>query len=305
MMRIIIPGGSGLIGRELVNSLVQKGYETVVLSRSPERVKGLPEGSYAEKWDGESAEGWGHLADGAKAIINLAGASIGDKRWTDERKKLIINSRLQSTQAVIEAIEQAKTKPEVLIQGSAVGYYGSRGDEELTEESAPGDDFLAEVTTTWEAAAKPAAALTRLVYVRTGVVLTTQGGALPKMILPFKLFAGGPYGNGGMWFPWVHIEDQIRAIVWLIENEQASGAFNIAAPNIIRNRTFARTLGKVLRRPSFIPTPALALKTLLGEMSILLLGSQRASSEKLIEAGFKFKFEQPLRAIKDIVYSGK
>ncbi|MFK7801682.1 MAG: TIGR01777 family oxidoreductase [Anaerolineae bacterium] len=304
-MRIIIPGGSGLIGRELVSSLTDKGYEVVVLSRSPERVKGLPKGARAEKWDGKSAEGWGHLADGAKAIINLAGAGIGDKRWTDERKKLILDSRLLTTEAVIDAIKQAKTKPEVLIQGSAVGYYGSRGDEELTEQSAPGSDFLAEVTTAWEAAAEPAADLTRLVYLRTGVVLSTQGGALPKMILPFKLFAGGPYGNGGMWFPWIHIDDQIRATIWLMENEKAVGAFNISSPSVVRNRTFARTLGKVLSRPSFIPTPAIALNTLLGEMSVLLLGSQRTSSEKLVEAGFEFKFDQPLRAVKDIVYSEK
>ncbi|MFT5196945.1 MAG: hypothetical protein ACI85U_003985 [Candidatus Promineifilaceae bacterium] len=304
-MRIIIAGGSGLIGHELAKVLAQRGAEIIILSRSPLSLKLLPDGVRAEKWDGVSADGWGHLADGANAIINLAGAGIGDKRWSDERKELILNSRLESTKAVIEAIQQVTIKPEVLIQGSAIGYYGNRGDEELTEESAAGSDFLAEVTTAWEAAAKPAAEMTRLVFVRTGVVLSTKGGALPKMSLPFKLFAGGPYGDGGMWFPWVHIDDQIRAILWLIDHDHAVGAFNIVSPNIVRNRTFARTLGKVLRRPAFIPTPAFALKAMLGEMSILLLGSQRASANKLVEAGFKFKYEQPLRAVKDIVYSAK
>lgn len=304
-MRIIIPGGSGLIGQELTSALTKIGYEVVILSRSPTKVKGLPDGARAEEWDGASGSGWGHLADGAKAIINLAGAGIADKRWSDARKQVIINSRLDSTKAVIEAIEQAKDKPEVLIQGSAVGYYGDRGDEELTEGSSPGNDFMADVVTAWEAAAQPAADLTRLVVVRTGVVLTTKGGALPKMMLPFKLFAGGPYGNGGMWFPWIHIDDQVRAIIWLLENKKIEGIYNLASPQIVRNRTFARTIGKVLSRPAFAPAPAFALKAALGEMAAMLLNSQRTSAEKLVEAGFEFEYEQPLRALKDIIYSEK
>lgn len=304
-MRVIIPGGSGLIGRALTDQLVEKGYEVVILSRSPKKVKGLPKGATAEAWDGKSADGWAHLVDGAKAVINLAGAGIGDARWTDERKKLILDSRLESTQAVINAIDVAENKPKVLVQGSAVGFYGDRGDEELTEESASGNNFLADVTIAWEEAAKPAEAHTRVVYARTGVVLTTQGGALPKMLLPFKLFAGGPFGNGGMWFPWIHIDDEVRAIMWLVENEGVSGAVNLASPAVVRNRTFARTLGKVLGRPAFFPTPEIALKTVLGEMSALLLVSQRISADKIVDAGFEFKYEQPLRALKDIIFSEK
>ncbi len=304
-MRIIIPGGSGLIGRPLVDRLTQKGYEVIVLSRSPQKVLGLPKGASAVKWDGLTTDGWGDLVNGAKAVINLAGAGIGDKRWTAARKDLILDSRLQATKAVVQAIEEAEVKPQVLLQGSAVGFYGDRGDEELTENSAPGQDFLADVTKAWESAAKPAAEHTRLVFMRTGVVLSTQGGALPKMILPFKLFAGGPYGGGGMWFPWIHIDDQLKAMVWLLENDAAEGAFNLSSPNVVRNRTFARTLGKVLSRPAFAPTPVFALKAALGEMSILLLGSQRTNADKLVEAGFSFDFDQPLRALKDIVYSDK
>ncbi len=304
-MRIIIPGGSGLIGRQLTERLIEKGYEVVVLSRSPKSVVGLPKGATAAAWDGKTTEGWGHLADGAKAIINLAGAGIGDKRWSAERKDLILDSRLESTKAIVEAIAEANVKPEVLLQGSAIGYYGSRGDNELTEDSGPGEDFLADVTKSWESAAKAAADHTRLVYLRTGVVLTTKGGALPKILLPFNLFAGGPYGDGGMWFPWIHIDDQIRAMIWLMENDSAEGPYNLTSPGILRNRTFARVLGKVLGRPSFIPTPAFALKAALGEMSILLLGSQRANSQKLVDAGFEFKFDQPLRAVKDVVFSKK
>ncbi|MEM8860790.1 MAG: TIGR01777 family oxidoreductase [Chloroflexota bacterium] len=304
-MRVIIPGGSGLIGRVLVDKLVEKGYEVIVLSRSPEKVSDLPDGARVEAWDGETAEGWGHLVDGAKAVINLAGAGIGDSRWTEARKELILSSRLDSTQAVVDAIESAQNKPEVLLQGSAVGFYGDRADEELAENSAPGSNFLADVTVAWEKAAKPAEEHTRVVYLRTGVVLTTHGGAFPKMILPFKLFAGGPYGSGGMWFPWIHIDDEIRAIIWLMENDSASGPINLSSPSVVRNRTFARTLGKVLGRPAFFPTPAIALKTALGEMSTLLLASQRTSADKLVNAGFEFKYDQPLRAIKDVVYSEK
>ena len=304
-MRIIIPGGSGLIGRHLTEHLIEKGYEVVVLSRSPKSVVGLPKGATAAAWDGKTTEGWGLLVDGAKAIINLAGAGIGDKRWSAERKDLILDSRLESTKAIVEAIAEAKVKPEVLLQGSAIGFYGSRGDIELTEDSSPGEDFLADVTKSWESAAKPAADHTRLVYLRTGVVLTTKGGAFPKIMLPFNLFAGGPYGDGGMWFPWIHIDDQIRAMIWLMENDSAEGPYNLTSPGILRNRTFARVLGKVLGRPSFIPTPAFALKAALGEMSILLLGSQRANSQKLVDAGFEFKFDQPLRAVKDVVFSKK
>ena len=304
-MRVVIAGGSGLIGRRLVTDLTEKGYVVIVLSRSPKSVKDLPNGASAVAWDGVTTEGWGELVDGAKAVINLAGAGIGDKRWTAARKDLILDSRLQSTRAVVEAIQNAHQKPEVLLQASGVGFYGSRGDEELTEESAAGTDFLADVTKAWEHAAKPAADHTRLVTIRTGVVLSTKGGALPKLLLPFKLFAGGPYGNGGMWFPWIHIDDTVKAIIWLMENESAEGAFNLASPSIVRNRTFARVVGRVLSRPSFMPTPAFGLKAALGEMSILLLGSQRATSAKLVEAGFIFDYDQPLRALKDIIYSQK
>ncbi|MEM9774280.1 MAG: TIGR01777 family oxidoreductase [Chloroflexota bacterium] len=304
-MRIVIPGGSGLIGRVLASKLAEKGYEVIILSRSPEKVHDLPNGVSAKSWDGSTAEGWGHLADGAKAIINLAGAGIGDARWTDARKQIILDSRLESTQAVVSAIEEAKVKPEVLIQGSAVGFYGDRGDEELTEDSASGSNYLADVTVAWEKAAVPVEEHTRVVYIRTGVVLTTKGGAFPKMLLQFNLFAGGPYGNGGMWFPWIHIDDEVRAIIWLVENDAISGPINLSSPSVVRNRTFARTLGKVLGRPAFIPAPAIALKTALGEMAILLLASQRVSADKLVEAGFEFKYEQPLRALKDVVYSEK
>lgn len=304
-MRIIITGGSGLIGRALTEYLTARGHELIILSRSPRRVKGLPHGARAVEWNAKTAAGWGELADGAHAIINLAGAGIADKRWTPERKRIIVESRISAAQAVIEAVEAAENKPKVVIQASAVGYYGDRADEKVDEQSPPGSDFLADVVGKWEQAAAPLADLTRLVVIRTGVVLTTEGGALPQLMLPFKFFAGGPLGNGKQWVPWIHIEDLVRSIVWLMDNDEARGVYNLNAPNIVQNKQLAKMLGKVMGRPAFAPAPAIALKLLLGEMAAVVLGSQRAQADKLIEAGFEFDFPHPIPALKDIIYNEK
>ncbi|MDJ0752479.1 MAG: TIGR01777 family oxidoreductase [Ardenticatenaceae bacterium] len=304
-MRVLITGGSGLIGRALTPYLTAKNYEVIILSRHPQRVKGLPEGASAVEWDGKSADGWGHLADGAKAIINLAGAGIADKRWTPERKRIIVDSRISAAQAVIEAVEKAAVKPELVIQSSAVGFYGDRGDETATESSAAGSGFLADVCVKWEEAAKPLADLTRLVTIRTGVVLTTTGGALPQMMLPFKFFAGGPLGGGKQWVPWIHLDDEVRAISWLIENEDAAGVYNLSAPNIVRNKELVKIIGQALGRPSFAPAPAFALKLALGEMAAVVLESQKAIPAKLQEEGFEFQFPYPAPALKDLIYNKK
>lgn len=301
-MRVIITGGSGLIGRELTKRLSADGHEVIILSRSPERVTGLSTNARAVKWDAHTAEGWGHLADGASAIINLAGASIGDGRWTDERKKIIVQSRLNASAAVVEAVKAAENKPDVVIQASAVGYYGDRGDEILTETSAPGQDyFLSDVCVQWEKAIQPIADEVRLVIVRTGVVLTTKDGALPKMLTPFKLFAGGPFGDGQQWFPWIHIRDEVSALEFLLKNEACTGVYNLSAPGIMTNKQFAKVLGKVLNRPAFVPAPAPALKLVLGEMSALVLDGQRAVSQKLQDSGFTFEFPQAEAALQDII----
>ncbi len=306
-MRIIITGGSGLIGRELTKQLSADGHEIIILSRAPERVTGLPTNTRAVKWDAYTAVGWGELADATDtptAIINLAGASIGDGRWTDERKKTIIDSRLQATTAVVEAVEAAKNKPAVIIQASAVGYYGNRGDEILTESAAPAADyFLSDVCVQWEAAIQPVTAYedVRLVILRTGVVLTTKDGALPKMLIPFKLFAGGPFGDGQQWFPWIHIQDEVAAIMHLLQNDAAEGSYNLSAPDIMTNKQFAKALGQVLNRPSFIPAPAPALKLALGEMAALLLDGQRAVSQKLQDSGFTFAYPEVKPALRDLI----
>ena len=306
-MRIIIPGGSGLIGRPLSAKLAAAGHDVILLSRSPDRVADLPANVRAEKWDAKTVEpNWADLVDGADAIINLAGAGIADKRWTPERKRLVINSRIDSTQALVDAVSKATQRPAVFIQGSAVGYYGNRGDELLTETSAPGNDFLSDVVKKWEAAVAPVADMIRLVIARTGIVLTMQGGALPKLITPVNLMAGGPLGSGKQWMPWIHIDDQVDAMIYLLKNENTSGIYNLAAPEILQNKTFVKTLGKVLNRPTLAPpVPAFALKLLLGEMAAVVLDGQRASGQKLIDAGFEFEYPHALRALKDVVYSEK
>ena len=218
-MRVIITGGSGLIGRALVDSLAKDGHEVIVLSRKPAAVTNLPRSARAEQWDGKTSQGWGPLADGADAIVNLAGATIS-KRWSESYKQEILNSRVQAGQAVVGAIKSATKKPGVLIQSSAVGYYGPRGSEEITEEAKAGSDFLAKTCIAWEASTAEVEKLgVRRVLIRTGVVLDKTGGALPQMMLPVKLFVGGPLGGGRQYFPWIHLDDEVAAIRFLIDQQ--------------------------------------------------------------------------------------
>ena len=302
-MRIIITGGTGLIGKPLSKALAADGHEVIVLTRMPEKVKEAPAGVKLQKWDGKSAEGWGELADGAGAIINLAGAGIADKRWSQERKREIRQSRLDAGKAVMAAITAASNKPGVLIQASAVGYYGVQtGDAQVTESFSPGGDFLSKVCFDWEASTAPASKQgVRRVVIRTGVVLSNEGGAFPKQVLPFKLFAGGPVGSGKQWYPWIHIDDEVRAIQFLIANDKAEGPFNLSAPNPVTNKEFGRLIGEALGRPSFMPAPAFAMQIVFGEMAMILLEGQRAVPQRLLELGFKFKYETALAALKNLL----
>lgn len=305
-MRIIITGGTGLIGRALMHSLAQDGYEVIILSRSPRQSGPVPQTVRFVQWDGKTADGWGELADGAEAIVNLAGANIAGEgflptRWTPARKKLIIDSRVFAGKAVTEAAQRAQNKPKVIVQASAVGYYGARGDEDLSESAPPGKDFTGESCQLWEASTQEVEAMgVRRVVIRTGVVLSGDGGALPRMALPFKLFAGGPLGSGKQQFSWIHIADEVKAIRFLIENSSASGPYNLTAPNPLTNRDFARILGRVLGRPSLLPTPGFAFKIMFGEVSTVLLDGQRVVPARLLEAGFRFDYpeaENALRAV--------
>jgi uncharacterized protein (TIGR01777 family) len=302
-MRIIITGGTGLIGRALVASLVPEGHEVIVLSRSPGKAHHVPPGVQVEGWDGRSTQGWGTLADGADAIVNLAGQSIAG-RWTAARKRRIRASRLDAGQAVAQAVASARRKPRVVIQASGVGYYGPRGDELVTEETGPGRDFMSRVAVEWEAVTGPVEARgVRRVVLRIGVVLSADGGILPLMALPFRLFVGGPLGSGKQWFPWIHIDDQVRAIRFLIDNQIARGPFNLVAPETLTSADFGRVLARVLGRPYLVPAPASVLRLALGEMATLVLDGQRAVPARLLDLGFSFRFPEAEGALRDLLQS--
>lgn len=301
-MRVVITGGTGLIGRALAASLGAEGHEVIVLSRSPGRATALPAGVRAEHWDGRSAAGWVRVADGADAIVNLAGENIAEGRWTAQRKQRIRESRLNAGRAVVEAVGQATRKPRVVVQASAVGYYGPRGDEGITEETGPGSDFLAQVAVDWEDSTRAVEAQgVRRSIARSAVVLATEGGSLPRMLRPFKLFVGGPLGSGRQWFPWIHIEDEVGALRFLLENEGATGPFNLAAPNPVTNAEFTQALGRVLGRPAFMRAPALALRLIFGEVASVLVEGQRAVPRRLLDLGFAFRFPEAEAALRNIL----
>jgi uncharacterized protein (TIGR01777 family) len=313
-MRIVITGGSGLIGTALAREMGGAGHEVVVLSRDPSRVRSLPpntraaywEGKWEGKWDGKgdgrSAGDWAKLLDADTAIVHLAGDGVASGRWTDEKKRRIRDSRVESGQAVLAAIRQAKTPPRVLLQGSAVGYYGDCGDEVVDESHPPGGDFLARVCVEWEASTAAVSALgVRRPVLRTGIVLSDEGGALPRMAFPFRLLAGGALGNGRQWVPWIHVADEVGAIRFLIERDDADGPFNLTAPAPLTNRDFSRALGHALSRPSFAPAPGFALRFLLGEMADALLHGQRAVPKRLLELGYAFRHAEAAGALGELL----
>lgn len=289
-MRYVLVGGSGMLGRRLTDHLLSAGHEVSIISRSPERVQKKP-GIRVVGWDGRTALGWGQEVDGADGVVNLVGESIGAARWTTRRKKAIVASRVFAGQAIVEACIQAKKKPGVIFQISGVGYYGISGEKVFTEKDLPGDDFPATTAVQWEAATQPVEELgIRRVVARTGVVLTREGGVLPLMMLPFRLFIGGPLGSGKQWISWVHIDDMVQGVVFLLENQSYSGIFNLTSPNPLTNADFGKALGRVMRRPYWIPAPGFALRIVLGEMSTLVLDGQRVIPQRLIEAGFEFRY---------------
>lgn len=301
-MKVIVTGGSGLIGRALVAELAARNHQILVLTRQRDLAGQDKNAIQFAHWDGETIRGWSSRVSGAHAVIHLAGESIAGGRWTASKKRRIVESRVRSTEAVAQAILEAEPKPAVLLQASAVGYYGPRGDGEIDEQSPPGDDFLAETCRSWEAASAVVEVHgVRRVLLRTGVVLSTAGGALPKMMLPFRLFAGGPLGSGRQWLPWIHIADQVGAILWLLDNDDATGPYNLTAPSPLTNRDFGRALGQALHRPSFLPTPGIALRLALGEMADLLLKGQRAVPARLLADGYSFRFPQADAALGDLL----
>ena len=293
-MKVVIGGANGLIGSELGRALRARGDEVVALVRKPR-------GPGEVNWDGRSVPA-GAL-ERADAAVNLSGANIGARRWSEPYKKEIVDSRVESTRAFVEAMRAARPRPRAFVNASAVGAYGGRGDEELTEDSAPGGDFLAGVCKASEAQALRAEELgVRTVLLRTGVVLARHGGALKQMLPPFKAFVGGPIGNGKQWFPWIHLADEVGLILWALDGG-VRGALNAVAPAQVRMKEFAQALGRALHRPALFSVPALVLRLGLGEMAEVLLEGQRAAPRKALDGGYRFRFPDLSGALADLIGS--
>jgi uncharacterized protein (TIGR01777 family) len=309
-MRFIITGGTGIIGQALASDLLNEDHEVIVLSRNPETGKTLlPPNTRVVGWDAKTSEGWLEWADGAAAIINLAGARLAGPnpiklRWTKKRKDLICNSRLYAGQAVSQAIKEVAQKPVVIIQASGINYYAT-GDGIVTEETPVGEGFLPHVCADcWEISTEPVESLgVRRVIIRTGPVLHPRSGPLPPMVLQSKLFLGGPLGSGQQWFSWIHPADVVAGIRFLIDDPDAMGPYNLCAPNPITNAEFSEILGRVLRRPYLLPVPAFTLKLLFGEMSSTLLLGVRAVPARLQSMGYAFRFPEAETALRDLLGS--
>lgn len=287
-MNILIAGGTGLIGRLLVKRLIEAGHTVWVLSRNPQQST-FPPGTSVLGWDGRTPAGWSQWIEKADAVVNLTGENLGAGRWTSQRKALLRSSRLEPAQALVDAIVAAAHRPAVLIQASAVGYYGAAQDREVDENSPAGADSLARLVVDWENVSQPVVPLgVRRIIARQGIVLDDRAGALPRMVLPFRLFAGGPVGGGRQWISWISRRDIADALFFLLQSPTAQGVYNVVAPHPVTNAAFGKTLASVLRRPYWFPVPAFALRLAFGEMATVVLDGQRAIPRRLLEAGYRF-----------------
>ena len=300
-MKILMTGGTGFVGKQLTSRFIQEGNEVTILTRSLKESGQLPKGISYLQGDPTQKGPWQEAIPGHDVIINLAGASIFSK-WSDEYKKLIRDSRVFTTRNIIEGIPSKFEKEISLFSTSAVGYYGFHGDEELDEESPPGNDFLARLAIEWEAEALKAQEKgARVVITRFGIVLGEKGGALGQMIPLFKKFIGGPIGSGQQWFSWVHIKDLAEAFAFLIKHPEISGPVNVCSPNPVKNKDLAKALGRALHRPSFMPAPGFMIKLVLGEFGSVILEGQRVLPRRLLKEGFTFQYPDIDKALKSII----
>ena len=299
-MKILITGGTGFVGTQLTSRLIQDRHEVTILTRSLKGAKGSsPEISYLEG-DPTKKGHWQEAIENHDAVINLAGASIFSK-WTEEHKKAIRESRVKTTQNIVEGIPSQPPKQFTLFSTSAVGYYGFHRDEELGEDSPPGNDFLARIAQEWEGEALKARNKgARVVITRFGIVMGEQGGALSQMIPLFKKYIGGPIGSGKQWFSWVHIKDLAEAFAFLLKHPEISGPVNVCSPNPVRNKDLAKALGTTLHKPSFIPAPAFMVKWVLGEFGSVILEGQRVIPRRLLDSGFVFQYAEIDKALQSI-----
>ncbi|KEA62384.1 Cell division inhibitor [Marinobacterium lacunae] len=293
-MRVLITGGTGFIGRQLVKALLTRGDSVGVLSRRPESAK---LDSRVQLYS-ELPQVQGHV----DAVVNLAGAPIADRRWSEKRKALLMESRITLTEQLVEWMRGAVQPPAVLISGSAIGYYGSQGDRELDEKAATKGGFAHDLCALWEAQAMKAAEFgVRVCCIRTGVVLGPGGGALAKMLPAFRLGLGGAMGTGRQWMAWIHRDDEVAAILHLLDHNTLSGAFNLTAPSPVTNEEFSKTLASVLNRPAFFRVPAVVLELMMGEASELVLKGQRVVPTRLLESGFRFRYTSLKEALTQVV----
>lgn len=296
-MQLLITGGTGLIGRHLIPRLLQLGHQVNVVTRDVAAAR--------EKLD-ERVRLWSGLdqqsdLNGIEGVINLAGEPIADKRWSTSQKQQLCESRWQVTEQLVSLIHASTTPPAFLISGSATGFYGDSGEVIVTEEDPGQDEFTHTLCARWEQLAlKAESEQTRVCLLRTGVVLAREGGALEKMKLPFRLGVGGPIGSGKQYLPWIHIDDMIDAIIWLMDHPSLRGPFNMVAPYPVRNEQFAATLGQVMHRPAFMRTPAAAIKLMMGESAVLVLGGQHVLPKRLEASGFTFRWYDLQQALQDV-----
>jgi uncharacterized protein (TIGR01777 family) len=299
-MNVLISGGTGFIGSALTRSLLADGHKVWVLTRNPVRAR-LPQGVQPVRWDGRTSQGWIGVFSQMDAVVNLAGETIGRWPWSDRRKKLIRDSRVDAGKAIADAFQKVDKRPGVLIQASGVGYYGPCGAETIAEDSPAGNDFMASVASNWEASTRIVDSLgVRRVTIRTALVLNAQQGVLPLMALPARLWLGGQLGSGKQGVSWIHLDDEVRAIRYLLENEKARGAYNLSAPNPLSNADFMHAMAHALSRPFWLPVPAFALKMALGEMSTLLLDGQFVIPQRLVNLGFVFQYQTAQEAFQDL-----
>ncbi|RJP65903.1 MAG: TIGR01777 family protein [Candidatus Abyssobacteria bacterium SURF_17] len=298
-MKALITGGLGFVGTQLCSRLLKKGHAVTIVDHSPRPHSGTPPEVKYVAGDTTARGSWQDEVGKQDAIINLAGASIF-RRWTDETKKLIHDSRVLTTRNVVEAMAQKRDV--TLCSASAVGYYGFRGDEEVTEKGKPGDDFLARLCSDWENEAHKASRDgARVVVTRFGIVLGKTGGALGQMIPAFKWFVGGPLGSGNQWFSWIHMEDLLGAILFVLEKHDLEGPVNLCSPNPVRNKELAKALGKILGRPSFLKAPGFMIRAILGEFGSVLLEGQRVIPDRLLKEGFAFHYPELTDALQEVV----
>jgi hypothetical protein len=294
----VIAGGSGLIGQALSRRWLAAGHRVVVLTRRADAA--LQAGVEPVVWNGTADGTWREHIDGARAVVNLCGEGIGDARWTAARKRVLLDSRIVPTAALVDAVHKSASRP-IFIQASGVGYYGTSETQSFTEASTSGSDFLAGLSRRWEAAAAPVALDTRLVIARIGVVLDSDAGAFPKLVMPFRFGFGGPIAAGSQWLSWIHLNDLVAAFDFLVRSTDLSGPVNCTAPQSIRNRDAARVLGRLLGRPSILRAPRFALELALGEMATLVCDGQHVEPARLNESGFTFRYAEFEAAAADLL----